>query len=124
MTLPQVAVIVSLAIVPTCALAEGAGAERQATPVAIYLSFDGEHSGRAVEAMKQEVQALTKTSGLRLHWRLLDSPRGDETFCDLMVVKFHGRCSMEGIRPLFNELGPEAEGSALGSTKTANGRVL
>src|SRR5438094_107948 len=83
--------------------------------VAIYMSFDGEHSGRAVEAMKQEVQALTKASGLLLHWRLLDSRRSDETFSDLMVVKFHGKCSMEGIRPLFNELGPEGEGSALGS---------
>jgi hypothetical protein len=31
---------------------------------------------------------------------------------------------MEGIRPLFSELGPEAAGGALGSTKTANGRVL
>ncbi len=116
--------MLSLAIAPTCALAEGLVVERQNAPVAIYMSFDGEYSSRAVEAMKQEVQALTKTSGLLLHWRLLDSPRGDETFSDLMVVKFHGKCSMEGIRPIFNELGPEGEGSALGSTKTANGRVL
>jgi hypothetical protein len=124
MTSPHVAVILSLAIAPTYALAEGPVSERQAAPVAIYMSFDGEHSARAVEAMKQEVQALTKASGLLLHWRLLDSPRGDETFSDLMVVKFHGKCSMEGIRPIFNELGPEGERSALGSTRTANGRVL
>src|SRR6266481_2615455 len=64
MTLPRVAVILSLAIAPTCALAEGPVSERQPAPVAIYMSFDGEHSVRAVEAMKHEVQALTKASGL------------------------------------------------------------
>jgi len=63
MTLPQVAVILSLAIGPACALAEGVGAERQAAPVAIYMSFDGEHSGRAVEAMNLETAVASPTPG-------------------------------------------------------------
>jgi len=31
---------------------------------------------------------------------------------------------MDGIQLLFNELGPEGEGGALGSTKISNGQVL
>ena len=51
-------------------------------PVAIYMSFDGDHSDVAIEAMQREVEALTKPGGLHLHWRLLDGNRGAETFSE------------------------------------------
>jgi hypothetical protein len=95
-----------------------------AAPIGIYTSFDGPHSEYAAAAMQREVESLTKSSGFELQWRSLDGPRAEETFSDLMVVKFHGKCNMEGIQLLFNELGPEGEGGALGSTKTSDGQVL
>ena len=118
----NLAVLLNLAIFPACLFAEGAVSAP--APVAIYMSFDGDRSDLAIEAMQREVEALTKPGGLHLHWRLLDADRSGETFSDLVVVKFRGKCNMEGIQFLFSELGPDAEGGPLGSTKTANGQVL
>ncbi len=118
----NLAVLLSLAVVPARLFAEGAVSAP--APVAIYMSFDGDHSDVAIEAMRREVEALTKPGGLHLHWRLLDGNRGAETFSDLLVVKFRGKCNMEGIQFLFSELGPDTEGGALGSTQTVNGQVL
>lgn len=115
-------VVFTLPMIPAPVLAEGA--QTVTAPIAIYVSFDGSHSEYGVDAMKREVESLTKPSGFNLHWRSLDGVRVEETFADLMVVKFHGKCNMDGIQLLFNELGPEGEGGALGSTKTSNGQVL
>jgi hypothetical protein len=115
-------VVLSLPLIPAHLFADGA--QTVSAPIAIYMSFDGAHSEDAVGAMKREVESLTKSSGFELQWRSLDGPRVEEPFADLMVVKFHGTCNMEGIQLLFNELGPEGEGGALGSTKTAKGQVL
>jgi hypothetical protein len=114
--------VLSLPLIPARVFADGA--QVVSAPIAIYMSFDDAHSEYAVGAMKREVESLTKASGFDLHWRSLGGQRVEETFSDLMVVKFHGKCNMDGIQLLFNELGPEGEGGALGSTKTSNGQVL
>jgi hypothetical protein len=124
MKLLNLVVTASLRFLPFLLLAEGLRAENIPAPVAIYMSFDGAHSDRAVDAMKQEVEALVKPARFHLQWRALDGSRTEETFSDLMVVKFHGSCNMEGIQLLFSELGPEPEGGTLGLTRTANGHVL
>jgi hypothetical protein len=120
----NLAVTLILLLVPALACGEGPAVDHGPAPIAIYMDFDGPYSSRAVEAMKREVEALTKASGLHLHWRLLRGRRGEESFSDLMVVKFNGKCNMEGIQLLFSELGPYGEGTALGSTKIVNGQVL
>jgi hypothetical protein len=122
MKLSMLTAVLSLPLMPGHVFAEGAATV--SAPVAIYMSFDGPHSDYAVGAMQREVASLTKSSGFDLQWRSLSGPRAEETFTDLMVVKFHGKCNMDGIQLLFNELGLEGEGGALGSTKTLNGQVL
>jgi hypothetical protein len=122
MKLSILTVVFSLLLISAHLFAEGA--QTVTAPIAIYRSFDGAHSEYAVGAMKREVESLTKASGFDLHWRSLEGVRAEETFADLMVVKFHGKCNMDGIQLLFNELGMEGEGGALGSTKTSNGQVL
>ena len=122
MKLSILTVVLSLPLIPAHLLA--GGAEVVSAPIAIYMSFEGAPSEDAVGAMKREVETLTKSSGFDLRWRSLDGPRVEETFGDLMVVKVHGKCNMDGIQLLFNELGPEGEGGVLGSTKTSNGQVL
>lgn len=124
MKLATLVVVLSLWSLPARVFAEGAREEAGSAPIAIYMSFDGAHSGQAVEAMEREVQSLTKSSGFVLQWRSLDAPRETETFSDLMVVRFHGKCNMEGVQLLFSELGPEMEGGALGSTRTSDHQVL
>jgi hypothetical protein len=122
MKLSILTVVLSLPLIPAHVFAEGA--QTGSAPIAIYMSFDGAHSGRAIDAMKREVQSLTKSSGFALQWRSLDGPRQGESFSDLMVVKFHGKCNMNGIQLLFSELGPEVEGGALGSTRISDNQVL
>jgi hypothetical protein len=112
----------SLLLIPAHVFAEGG--QTVSAPIAIYMSFDGAHSVQAVDAMKHEVERLTKSGGFVLHWRSLDAPREAETFSDLMVVRFHGKCNMEGIQLLFSELGPEGEGGPLGSTRISDHQVL
>jgi hypothetical protein len=116
-----------LTIVVLCCLSllsPAAFAEGGAPPIAVFTTFDGKSSPRAIEAMKQEVESLTRPSGYELSWRSLDQPRIEESFSDLVVVKFHGNCHMEGIQLLFNELGLESDGGVLGSTKVVDGQVL
>jgi hypothetical protein len=124
MRLLHLAVLLGLLLALGRMSAESAGEINPAAPIAIYMSFDGEHSALAVEAMQREVEALTKPSGFHLHWRSLDNRRSDESFSDLAVVKFHGKCTMEAIQLLFSELGPDGDSVALGSTKVIDGQVL
>jgi len=111
-------------LIPASLYAEGLREEAMPAPIGIYMSFDAAHSDRAVTSMRQEVEGLTKPSGFRLEWRLLSARRSDESFSDLMVVKFHGACTMEGIQLVFSELGPDTEGGPLGFTRTSDGHVL
>jgi hypothetical protein len=124
MKLLNLVVVASLPIVHAQMFADGDHFENTPAPIGIYMSFDGPHADRAIAAMQQEVVALTKPSGFHLQWRSLEGRGADDAFSDLMVVKFNGSCNMEGIRLLFSELGPEADGGALGSTKTSDGQVL
>jgi len=114
-----IAVLCSLLLLPTSVFGEGAAA-----PTAIFTSFDRQPSTRAVAAMKQEVESLMRPAGLVIGWRDLRAPRVEETFSDLVVVKFRGKCHMEGIQLLFSELGPESEPGPLGSTKMTDGQML
>jgi hypothetical protein len=115
------AAVLTLPLIPAHSFAEGA---QESSPIAIYMSFDGSPSRQAVDAMKREVERLTKPSALNLRWLSLSDARSGDSFSDLMVVKFHGKCHMEGIRLLFNELGLEGDGGALGSTQTSDNQVL
>jgi hypothetical protein len=117
-------VIASLSSIVSPLLAEGGNFENTPAPIGIYMSFDGSHSDRAVAAMQREVEGLTKASGFHLQWRSLENRSSEDAFSDLMVVKLRGSCNMQGIQLLFSELGPDADGGALGSTKTSDGQVL
>src|SRR5262252_2737947 len=102
MRLLNLVVIASLSLLPVHLSAEGPREDVAPAPIAIFMSFEAAHSDRAVTAMRQEVESLTKPSGFHLQWRLLSVPRSEETFSDLMVVKFHGACTMEGIQLVFS----------------------
>lgn len=97
-------------------------------PTAIFMEFEGKASSRALDEMKREISSLLKPAKIQLAWRLLDAPRTDEFFSDLVVVKFRGRCHMEGVQALFSELGPYLgpyeENQSLGSTRVSDGHVL
>src|SRR3954454_937145 len=60
--------------------------------VGIFLEFDSTPSRAAVEAMKHEVDQLLRPSGVSLKWRLAADNRGSESFANLVLLKFQGKC--------------------------------
>ncbi|MCU1258223.1 MAG: hypothetical protein JWO80_1108 [Bryobacterales bacterium] len=91
--------------------------------IAIFLDFENEPSVTSISEMKEEVSAILKPSGLQLDWRMLNNRKDDESFQDLVVVKFKGSCQMRNPA-LDSELGPSIGGVALASTQVSDGRVL
>src|SRR5215469_13785260 len=89
----------------------GARAEvSTATPAAdltIVLKFDGPHSDQSITEMKRELESIMKDSGLHLSWRRREEVEG-ESFPDLVVVRFKGKCLMEPTPFLYDERGPLA----------------
>jgi hypothetical protein len=73
----------------------------------VILQFDGRHSDASIAEMKRESENIMRESGLRLRWRLREEVT-DESFPDLVVVRFHGKCLMEPTPFLYDERGPLA----------------
>jgi hypothetical protein len=99
-------------------------AQCQAPPfhpsVGVFLDFDSAPGKMSVEVMKKEVDALLKPSGISLDWRLAGENHGDESFAGLVVLKFKGKCKVEG----WNGEAVPGQTSTLGATQVSHGRVL
>lgn len=91
---------------------------------AVFMDFEGKAAPPVVDEMKREIASLLKPAQVQLVWRLLDAPRSAEFFSDLIVVKFRGKCHMDGVQALFSELGPYEDNQSLGSTRVSDGHVL
>src|SRR5215216_2076826 len=113
------AVLCSLVLLPLSGFAEGAAAA-----TGIFTSFEGSPSPRAIAAMKREVESLTRPARFDVSWRDLQIRPSEDNFSDLVVVKFRGKCHMQGIQLLFSELGPENEPGPLGWTRVTDGHLL
>jgi len=96
----------------------------QALPsIGVFLDFDSVPGAVPVEAMKREVDKIFKPSGVFLDWRLAAQNRGNEAFAGLVVLKFKGKCKVEGwTEP--TTVGLFAVERTLGVTKVVNGKVL
>jgi hypothetical protein len=88
-----------------------------AADVTIVVDFDGPHSGRSVRQMQRETEDIVKNSGLRLDWRTRNNV-GRESFANLVVVRFKGKCVLEPLPILLDERGPFA------FTYESDGQVL
>jgi hypothetical protein len=87
--------------------------------VGVFLDFDNVPGKAPIEAMKKEVDALLKSSGVSLDWRMAGENRGKESFDGLVVLKFRGLCRAEASQP---DSAPQTQ--ALGTTLVDQGRVL
>ena len=76
-------------------------------PLTIVLDFQGKHSDRSVAEMKHELEGLMKGSGLTFDWRMRSEAQ-DESFSNLVVVRFKGKCVLEPVGYLYDERGPLA----------------
>jgi hypothetical protein len=75
--------------------------------VTIVLDFQGPHSDRSIGEMKREFAGIMKGSGLSFDWRLRSEAAG-QSFPNLVLVKFKGRCVLEPVPYLYDERGPLA----------------
>ena len=63
--------------------------------IGVFIDFDAAPSEQSVDAMKKEAAKLMDSAGYVLDWRALKQNRGTESFANVVVVKFHGKCKLE-----------------------------
>jgi hypothetical protein len=98
-------------------------ASNKTPSVGVFLDFDSVPGQVPVDAMKKEVDKILKPSGVALDWRMASENHGDEVFSGLVVLKFKGKCKVEGWGDSLPSLLPGEE-RTLGTTKVVNGHVL
>jgi hypothetical protein len=76
-----------------------------ASPVTLVLQFDQAYSTQSLNVMKREVASIVSDSGIKVDWRLLADLHSSDSFESLVVVHFHGACTMEPAPPLGDERG-------------------
>src|SRR5205807_3210240 len=87
-------------------------------PLTIVFRFDGPYSEKSLLEMKRELGTILKGSGIQIDWRDQSDVAVTDSFPNLVVVKFRGKCRMEPVPYLYDERGP------LGFTYSTDGAVL
>ena len=79
----------------------------RAADITVVLEFDGPYSDRSIGEMKHEVEGILKDSGHTFDWRTRSQAAG-QSYENLVLVKFKGKCVMEPVGYLYDERGPLA----------------
>jgi hypothetical protein len=88
----------------------------------VYMDFEMAPGGASLAAMKREVDALLRPTGIRVNWRMIQENRGNETYSRLVVLKFSGACHADGR--VESASGNELLETPVGNSMVVNGRVL
>jgi hypothetical protein len=95
------------------------GQERRADPpISLYTSFQQAAPPAVVEELRNEVASLLEPADMHLEWRALSSVTGSEVSSELAVVKFLGRCDVDGL------MAKNTNPGALGWTHVSDGVIL
>lgn len=95
----------------------------ETTTVAVFFDFETAPSVQSVSKMKTEVADIMRPSGLSFDWHSLADRQDQETFPELVVVRFQGSCEVRNPA-LDSELGPGFSGGALATTAISDGHIL
>jgi hypothetical protein len=90
--------------------------------IGIYLDFDHVPQSAPMDVMKRAVEGLLRPSGVTLAWRLANENRGTESFSELAVLKFKGRCDTNA--PAADDFGTLGEIDTLAFTTVSHGAVM
>lgn len=88
------------------------------SPLTILFRFDGPASEVGFQEMRHELRALMAPSRVQVEWRNRASVTASDSFDRLVVVDFHGQCSMGAGYAVSGEDQP------LGWTHVADGKIL
>jgi hypothetical protein len=112
-----------LSLFLTAGLVSAAGLPRSTrAPVTVILEFEKPHSEVSLEAMRQEVQRLMGSAGLKVDFRLRRNLPAYPQFADLVLFKMRGSCSMNTWHPASPL--DESQGAPLAMTYSENGQLL
>ena len=78
-----------------------------AANLAVVVDFEGAYSEKSVEQMKRETEQIFKITGLRIEWPALNAV-GHQSYENLVLVRFKGKCVLEPVPMLYDERGPFA----------------
>ena len=78
-----------------------------AADITVIVDFDGPHSDKSVQQMKRETEEIFKPAGVHIDWRAR-TDIGRESYENLVMVHFKGRCILEPAPMLYDERGPYA----------------
>jgi hypothetical protein len=96
-----------------------------APSIGVFMDFDLAPASGSLDVMEKEVQKLLAPAGILLDWRLAAKSHGNESFGGLVVLRFKGKCRVEGWSPGPVEFGPASGGDTpLASTPVRNGQVM
>lgn len=98
-----------------------ASGERIATkvaPVTLYTDFQEAVPQAVAEALRDEVDSIMSSMGLRFDWHRLSDFRSETVSAAVAVAHFEGRCDTDGLVMRENQPGP------LGWTEISDGKIL
>jgi hypothetical protein len=84
----------------------------------IAMQFDQPLSLASLHEMKSEFERIMLPAVPRIEWRMLDDVTGNETFNEVVVVRFNGSCEADGLRADL------VKSRYLGTTNEQGGEVL
>ncbi len=67
--------------------------------------------------MQKEVESVMRSSGMKLNFKLKSELSAGETFSEVVMMSFRGKCGMDNFPIVFDERGP------LAFARTVNGEV-
>jgi hypothetical protein len=111
-------VVAYLVLIPLSIVNAAARPKITPDPLTIVFRFDGPYSEKSLVEMKRELRTILKDSGIHIDWRDQSNVAAADSFPNLVVVKFRGKCRMEPLPYLYDERGP------LAFTYSTDGAVL
>jgi hypothetical protein len=108
--------IAALVLFPACAEDGQTGGSGFA--IAVFMQFDEQYSAVSLAAMQQELESIMSACSLNVQWRVLDGSASKESFSDLVVTRFRGKCRANVPRS------PRTRLKTLGLTHLSGSEVL
>jgi hypothetical protein len=88
------------------------------SPATLYTEFQQAPPTAVMDAIRGEAEAIMGRLGIGLEWRSLAGATGSEVSIQLAVIRFRGRCDVNGLSP------HRVQPGALGWTHESDGVIL
>lgn len=77
-------------------------------PVTVVVDFEQPPSELSYTAMQKEAESIFLAAGRKLSFKLRSETVSGETFADVVMMSFRGKCQMDSFPVMIDERGPLA----------------